>query len=151
MIMKKSGPISGVFKRVSSALRLQGEAAGDPTARTLHLLILMLLCVTATHVTIALIHFYNKLVIIQTGFPIVFTPVITLVLLRRNAVRAARLVYLVGSGWVSRRSCCSTGEFAVSVGRFTSLWRYRLRGCSGTERRCGPRGLRRLHAGRGDL
>ncbi len=97
--MKNLGAISGVFERVSSALRLRGEAAVDPSAQALHVLMLLLLSVTAPHVTIALIHFYNKLVIVQTGFPIVFTPVITLVLLWRNAVRAARVVYLVGM-WV---------------------------------------------------
>ena len=97
--MKRPVPITNFARKFSSVLRLQGEAAADPTAKTLHLLMLLLLSVTAPHVTIALIHFYNKLVIIQTGFPIVFTPVITLMLLRRNAVRAARVVYLVGM-WV---------------------------------------------------
>ena len=97
--MKKPRAEAAILRRFASVLRLRGEAAGDPTAQTLHVLMLMLLSVTAPHVTIALIHFYNKLVIIQTGFPIVFTPIITLVLLRRNAVGAARVVYLVGM-WV---------------------------------------------------
>src|SRR5579872_4340090 len=94
--MKRPTAIANSANRFTSLLRLRGEAAGDPTARTLHVLMLLLLSLTAPHVTIAFIHFYNKLVIIQTGFPIVFTPVITLVLLRRNAVRAACVVYLVG-------------------------------------------------------
>lgn len=97
--MTRPAAIAGLAKRFTSLLRLRGKGADNPTAQSLHVLMLLLLAVTTPHVTIALIHFYNKLVIVQTGFPIVFTPVITLVLLRRNAVRAARVVYLVGM-WV---------------------------------------------------
>ena len=69
-----------------------GEAAGDPSAQTLHVLMLVVLALTTTHVSIALV----RPLIVLTGFPLVFTPVMTLILLRRNAVRAAGIVYLAG-------------------------------------------------------
>ena len=77
-------------------LRLRGEAARNPTAQTLHVLMLMLLSLTATHVTISFIHTHTKILTILLGIPMIFTPVTTLVLLRKDAVRAAGLVYLVG-------------------------------------------------------
>jgi signal transduction histidine kinase/DNA-binding NarL/FixJ family response regulator len=61
---------------------------------------LMLLLLLGIHVGLAEINHPNKLLITLLGIPMIFTPVITLVLLRKNAVRAAGIVYLAGM-WVA--------------------------------------------------
>src|SRR5215831_14005386 len=82
------------------AFRLRGSAADDPTARTLHALSLMLLLVFGIHDGLAEFNNPNKLLITSLGVPMIGTPVATLVLLRKGAVRAAGIVYLVGM-WVA--------------------------------------------------
>jgi signal transduction histidine kinase/DNA-binding response OmpR family regulator len=81
-------------------MRLRGPAADDPTARTLHALALMVLLVFTIHDGLA--EFYNphKLLITVLAIPMIVTPATTLILLRRGAVRAAGIVYLVGI-WVT--------------------------------------------------
>ena len=98
--MRRADPDASPVKRLLGALQLRGDAAGDPIAQTLHALMLIVLALTTTHVSIALVNFHNKMLIVLTGFPLVFTPAATLALLRRNAVRAAGVVYLVGM-WVA--------------------------------------------------
>src|SRR4051794_11154350 len=83
-----------------SGLRLRGNALGDPTAQTLHLLMLLLLLLLAIHVGIAEIINPRKFLITILGIPMIFTPVSALVLLRMNRVRAAGVVYLTGM-WVA--------------------------------------------------
>jgi signal transduction histidine kinase/CheY-like chemotaxis protein len=61
---------------------------------------LMLLLLLATHAGLAEINHPNKLLITLLGIPMILTPVVTLVLLRKNAVRAAGVVYLAGM-WVA--------------------------------------------------
>jgi signal transduction histidine kinase/CheY-like chemotaxis protein len=85
---------------VFRALRLRGQAAGDPTAQTLHWLMLLLLLLLVIHVGIAEIINPRKVLITALGIPMIFTPITTLVLLRKNRVRAAGVVYLVGM-WVA--------------------------------------------------
>jgi signal transduction histidine kinase/CheY-like chemotaxis protein len=91
---------SGFFRRVFWAFRLRGQAASDPTAQTLHVLMLLLLLLMAIHVGLAEINSPHKLLITILGIPMVFTPVAALVLLRKNFVRTAGVVYLVGM-WVA--------------------------------------------------
>src|SRR3954463_5294944 len=83
-----------------SGLRLRGNALGDPTAQTLHLLMLLLLSLLTIHVGIAEIINPHKLLITLLGIPMILTPVAALVLLQMNRVRAAGLVYLIGM-WVA--------------------------------------------------
>src|SRR3954447_14200447 len=87
-------------RSAASALRLRGNALGDPTAQTLHLLMLLLLLLLTIHVGIAEIINPHKLLITLLGIPMIFTPVAALVLLRMNRVRVAGLVYLTGM-WVA--------------------------------------------------
>jgi signal transduction histidine kinase/ActR/RegA family two-component response regulator len=54
----------------------------------------------AFHIGLAEINNRHKLLITLIGIPMVFSPVITLVLLRKNAVRAAGIIYLTGM-WVA--------------------------------------------------
>jgi signal transduction histidine kinase/CheY-like chemotaxis protein len=81
-------------------LRLRGPASDDPTARTLHALALLLLLVFTIHDGLAEFNHPNKPLITLLGIPMIFTPVTTLVLLRKGAVRAAGIVYLAGM-WVA--------------------------------------------------
>src|SRR6516225_942612 len=90
---------SGFFERVARALRLRGPAADDPTAKTLHVLMLLLLLLDVPHIGLAEINHPGNLLITILGIPMVFTPVTTLVLLHKNAVRTAGIVYLAGM-WV---------------------------------------------------
>src|SRR5947209_12426078 len=83
-----------------SGLRLRGDALGDPTAQTLHVLMLLLLLLLAIHVGIAEILNRHKLLVTLLGIPMIFTPVAALVLLRMNRIRAAGVVYLTGM-WVT--------------------------------------------------
>src|SRR3954454_20537093 len=83
-----------------SGLRLRGNALGDPTAQTLHLLTLLLLLLLTIHVGMAEIINPHKLLITLLGIPMILTPVAALVLLRMNRVRAAGLVYVSGM-WVA--------------------------------------------------
>ncbi|MFL6446960.1 MAG: ATP-binding protein [Bryobacteraceae bacterium] len=83
-----------------SGLRLRGDALRDPTAQTLHILMLLLLLVLAIHVGIAEFINPHKLLITLLGIPMIFTPVTALVLLRMNHIRAAGVVYLTGM-WVA--------------------------------------------------
>jgi signal transduction histidine kinase/DNA-binding response OmpR family regulator len=94
--MSDSSARLSIFRRAGWELRLRGDAAGDPTAQTLHVLMLMLLLLLSIHVGVAEILNPHKLLITTLGVPMIFTPVTTLVLLRKNAVRAAGIVYLVG-------------------------------------------------------
>src|SRR5438309_8007384 len=82
--------------RVLRALQLRGQAADDPTAQTLHVLMLLLLLLLATHVSIAEVINRQRVLITLLGIPTIATPVTALVLLRKNHVRAAGVVYLVG-------------------------------------------------------
>ena len=91
---------ANVFQRTLWALRLRGQAADDPTAQTLHALMLMLLVLVVIHIGLAEIINRHKLLITALGIPMIFTPVTSLVLLARNHVRAAGVVYLVGM-WVA--------------------------------------------------
>jgi len=91
---------SALFRRVFRALRLRGPAAGDPNAETLHLLVLLVLVPVTFHIGLAEIRDPHKLIIALIGIPMFLSPVMTLVLLRRNAVRAAGVVYLTGM-WVA--------------------------------------------------
>jgi len=90
---------SGFIQKVLWGLRLRGQAAEDPTAKTLHALMLMLLLLMVPHIGLAEINHPGNLLITLLGIPMVFTPVTTLVLLRKNAVRAAGAVYLIGM-WI---------------------------------------------------
>lgn len=92
-------PLTNILYVFVRALRLRGDAAGDPTAQTLHVLMLLLLSLTSTHVAFGTINHYNKPLILLVGIPMIVTPVLTLALLRKNAVRAAAIVYLVGM-WI---------------------------------------------------
>src|SRR3954463_1107790 len=83
-----------------SGLRLRGNALGDPTAQTLHLLMLLLLSLLTIHVGIAEFRNPHKLLITLLGIPMIFTPVACLVLLRMNRVRLAGMVYLSGM-WIA--------------------------------------------------
>lgn len=87
-------------RSAASALRLRGNALGDPTAQTLHLLMLLLFLLLTIHVGIAEVINPHKLLITLLGIPMIFTPVATLLLLRMNRVRVAGLVYLTGM-WVT--------------------------------------------------
>src|SRR5215471_4048215 len=89
-------PHSGFLARIMSELRLRGPAAGNPTAKALHPLMLMLLVLMIPHIGLALIISHDKLLVTALGIPMVFTPVLTLALLRKNAVHAAGIVYLAG-------------------------------------------------------
>jgi signal transduction histidine kinase len=91
---------SGYLGRVSSVLRLRGQAAGDSTAEALHSLMLLILLPITVHIGLAEIRDSHKLLITLIGIPMIFSPVLALVLLRRNAVRAAGVVYLIGM-WVA--------------------------------------------------
>ncbi len=91
---------SALFRRVLRALRLRGPAAGDPNAEALHLLVLLVLVPVTLHIGLAEIRDPHKLIITLIGIPMFLSPVMTLVLLRRNAVRAAGVVYLTGM-WVA--------------------------------------------------
>jgi len=91
---------SGFPQRIWSALRLRGPAAGDPTAETLHLLMLLVLLPIMTHIGLAEIRNPHRLLITLIGIPMILSPVMTLLLLRKNAVRAAGVVYLTGM-WVA--------------------------------------------------
>jgi signal transduction histidine kinase/CheY-like chemotaxis protein len=96
-----SGPVHlALFRRVLWALRLRGPAAGDPNAETLHLLVLLVLVPVTFHIGLAEIRDPHKLLISLIGIPMFLSPAMTLVLLRRNAVRAAGVVYLTGM-WVA--------------------------------------------------
>jgi signal transduction histidine kinase/CheY-like chemotaxis protein len=92
--------LSGFLESVVSALRLRGRAAGDSAAETLHSLMLLVLLPVTFHIGLAEIRTPNKLLITLIGIPMILSPVATLVLLRRNAVRAAGVVYLTGM-WVA--------------------------------------------------
>src|SRR5689334_2768309 len=88
------------LKRFLWILRLRGPAAGDPTAQTLHSLTLILLCLLAIHSGAAEYNGSGKrLMITLLVTPAIGTPIVTLMLLRRGAVRAAGIVYLTGM-WV---------------------------------------------------
>ena len=94
-----STPHPGFLRKIVWALRLRGQAAGDPTAQTLHVLMLLLLVPVGFHIGLAEFNNPHKLVITLIGIPMIFGPLTTLVLLRKNAVRAAGVVYL-GAMWV---------------------------------------------------
>ena len=98
--MSGSSSESNLVRRTLWALRLRGQAASDPTAQTLHVLMLLLLLLLAIHEGLAEFINPHKLVITLLGIPMIFTPVATLVLLSKNRVRAAGVVYLVGM-WVA--------------------------------------------------
>lgn len=60
---------------------------------------LLLLSLTSTHVAFGTVNHYDKPLILLLGIPMIFTPVLTLVLLRKNLVRTAGIIYLVGM-WI---------------------------------------------------
>src|SRR3954470_12672221 len=98
--MSGSSSPSTALRRIVSGLRLRGNALSDPTARTLHLLMLLVLLLLSIHIGIAEVINAHKLVMTLLGIPMIFTPVAALVLLRMNRVRVAGLVYLSGM-WVA--------------------------------------------------
>jgi signal transduction histidine kinase/DNA-binding NarL/FixJ family response regulator len=98
--MAGSSSGSRFLRKILWALRLRGEAAGDSTAQVLHALVLMLLLLVSIHIGLAEIINRNKLLITAIGVPMILTPVATLILLRKNAVRSAGIVYLSGM-WVA--------------------------------------------------
>jgi signal transduction histidine kinase/CheY-like chemotaxis protein len=61
---------------------------------------LLVLVPVTIHIGLAEVRSPQKLLITLIGIPMIFSPVLTLVLLRRNAVRAAGVVYLTGM-WVA--------------------------------------------------
>lgn len=61
---------------------------------------LLVLVPVTIHIGLAEVRSPQKLLITLIGIPMIFSPVLTLVLLRRNAVPAAGLVYLTGM-WVA--------------------------------------------------
>jgi signal transduction histidine kinase/ActR/RegA family two-component response regulator len=79
--------------------RLHGEAADDPAAQALHTLVLMLLLLLVIHFGLAEFNNPNRLLITVMAVPAVLTPVTSLILLRKNHVRAAGIVYLAGM-WI---------------------------------------------------
>jgi signal transduction histidine kinase/CheY-like chemotaxis protein len=81
-------------------LRLRGQAADDPTARTLHVLMLLVLLLVVPHIGLAEINSPHKLLITLIGIPMILAPVTALMLLRKNAVRAAGVIYLTGM-WIA--------------------------------------------------
>jgi signal transduction histidine kinase/CheY-like chemotaxis protein len=78
------------------AFRLRGKAAGDPTARTLHALALMLLLLISIQVGLAEIRGPRRDLMTALGIPYILTPVATIALLRKGAVRVASIVFLAG-------------------------------------------------------
>src|ERR1700756_3251654 len=91
---------SNMLHRALWAFRLRGQAANDPTAQTLHVLMLLLLVLLAIHDGLAEFLNPHKVLITVLGVPMVFTPIAALVLLAKNHVRAAGVVYLVGI-WIA--------------------------------------------------
>jgi signal transduction histidine kinase/ActR/RegA family two-component response regulator len=114
--------LSGSLQRALWALRLRGQAAEDPTAKTLHILMLLLLLLMVPHIGLAEIRHPGNLLITLLGIPMVGTPVTTLVLLRKNAVRAAGIVYLTGM-WVGFTSIMAFngGIYNVALAVYTAL------------------------------
>ncbi len=93
-------PNLNFFSRVVRASRLRGPAADDPTAQTLYALVLMLLFLFTFHVGIAEIRGPRRDLVTAVGSPMFLTPLATIILLRRNSVRAASIVFLAGL-WVA--------------------------------------------------
>ena len=91
---------SGFIQKILWGLRLRGQAADDPTARTLHVLMLLLLLLVVPHIGLAEINDPHKLLITLIGIPMILAPVTALMLLSKNAVRAAGVVYLTGM-WIA--------------------------------------------------
>src|SRR4051794_11360458 len=98
--MSGSSSPSTALSRIVSGFRLRGNALSDPTARTLHLLMLLVLLPLTIHIGFAEVVNPHKLLMTVLGIPMIFTPVAALVLLRMNRVRVAGLVYLSGM-WVA--------------------------------------------------
>ena len=113
---------SALFRRVLRALRLRGPAAGDPNAEALHLLVLLVLVPVTFHIGLAEIRNPQKLLITLIGIPMFLSPVMTLVLLRKNAVRAAGIVYLTGM-WVAFTAIIAVngGIHHVGLAVYTAL------------------------------
>ena len=92
---------SNLLRRALWALRLRGEAANDPTAQTLHVLMILLLFLFAIHDGVAVMRQdARRLVYAVLGVPMILTPLATLVLLAKNRVRVAQVVYIIGI-WVA--------------------------------------------------
>lgn len=97
--MSGSAAHASVLRRALWALRLRGPAANNPTARTLHALALLVLLLFTIHDGLAEFNDRHRLLLTVLAIPMILTPATTLVLLRKGAVRAAGVVYLIGM-WV---------------------------------------------------
>lgn len=137
--MSGSSAKSSLLRSIVWALRLRGPAANDPTAQTLHVLMLMLLLVLGIHVGLAEINNPHKVLVTVLAIPMIFTPVTALVLLSRNRVRAAGIVYLVGM-WVTFTAIMTVngGLHHVALAVYIAL-AYRQLGCLVMARRFGQR------------
>ena len=125
---------TSLLERTLRAIRLRGNAADDPTARTLHALTLMLLLLISIQVGLAEIRGPRRDLMTALGIPYILTPVATIVLLRKGAVRAAGIVFLTGL-WAVLTAVISLngGIYHVGIAVYVALavsaaWLFGYRG-----------------------
>lgn len=86
-----------VSARLADFVRLRGPLSGEPTARTLHVLLVGILAWVVFHVLILLPLSARKPANLALTFSIALSAVISLYTLRRGSLRKAGIIYVVSS------------------------------------------------------